>query len=225
MTIARTTVAALIAAFGLTAANTAQAAGPHIDRLALQLQGQARQLKTEFILHFRHTAQFGHLISDASRIYGKAAHIHRVAHYTNNLPHLRRDLAELDRLFHHLEGLTRQVQIHASHGHGGHLHGRVGHVNRLMAEMENTLHHLRRDLALIGCGPIGPVPVPGPGHGGHGGGHIGHGGGHIGHAGGRGPGHGGHGGGHMGYGGGRGPGWQHGGIRFGNSHFGFRISI
>ena len=110
MTIARTTMAVLIAAFGLTAAsNTAEAAGPHVDRLALQLQSQARQLRTEFSLHFRHTAQYGHMMSDASQIYGKAAHIHRVAHFSNNLPHLRRDLAEIDRLFHHL-GCTRGGQ-------------------------------------------------------------------------------------------------------------------
>ncbi len=216
MAIARTTLAALIAAFGLTiTANNANAApGDHIDRLALKLQGQARGLMTEIRLHFRHTSQYGHLISDSARIYGKAAHIHRVAHISGSPTHLRRDLAELDRLFHHLEGLVANVQVHASHGHGGHLHGRTGHVNRLIAEMENTLHHMRRDMAFVspaphcGHGPV-PVPVPAPapfsGHCGHG--HVSF------HPV---PGH--------GYGGFH-PAPGHGGIRFGNSQFGFRIGF
>jgi hypothetical protein len=202
MAIARTTLAALIAAFGLTlTANNADAApGAHIDRLALQLQGQARGLMTELRLHFRHTSQYGHMISDSAQIYGKAAHIHRVAHISGGPMHVRRDLAELDRLFHHLEGLVGNVQAHASHGHGGHLHGRLGHVNRLMAEMENTLHHMRRDMAFVspgphpGHGPVlvpAPVPAPFPGHGGFR----------------------------------PAPGNGHSGISFGNGQFGFRIGF
>lgn len=141
----------------------------HIDNLAVRLQGQARELIGEFRLHYRHTGDYRHLISDSYQMYQLAAHIHSVTHHGGSLYHVRNDVNKLDSLFHHLEGLVRHME---QHSHGGHIHGDTRHVRRLLARMEDTLHHLQEDVEAMtdphhghGVRPI--VVDPGFGHLGH----------------------------------------------------------
>jgi len=152
MTTTKLTVALFAALSVATLANTVNAApGSHLDEVALRLQRQAAELNREFRLHFRHTPEFGHLVSDANQIQAKAAHIHRVAHHSGSVWHLRHEVEELDRLFHHMEDVVDRIDRHAAHGIG-HIHGHLAHVYDLLDDMEDTLHHLRRDLARITSG-------------------------------------------------------------------------
>lgn len=192
MTIARTTLAALLAALGLTmTANTAQA--EDINWLTRVLEEDTRELVDELRIRFRHTAEYPHMNSDAVQLYQRAVQVRQVARFRGSWLHLRSDVAEMDRLYHHLEQLICVVEAHAAHGHGGHPHGHVRHVKLLLEDIELSLHELRAELARIvpppcpGHGPVmvpAPAPVPAPGvwHGGHGGRHAapGHGGVNIG---------------------------------------------
>src|SRR5690606_18505186 len=77
-----------------------------------------------------------------------ASHVHDVAHL-GSFSHLERDVADLDRVFHHIEGLVAEIEHDADHnhfGHGGHFHGNTRHVRRLLNNMGETLHHLQDDL-------------------------------------------------------------------------------
>jgi len=187
MTIARTTFTAVLIALGLAATSrTVQAApGDHMDRLALSLQAQAQRLSAEVRLHYRHTPEYRHLISDARKIYVKAVHIHRIAHRGTSRAHLASDLREIDALYHHTAGLIREIERHAHFGHG-HVHGDTRHVRGILAQMRKTIHHMMSDVGL--AAPPTPVPDPFGGHvihgrhsSGHGRYHGGHGRYHGGH--------------------------------------------
>ena len=110
----------------------AQAQSFHqIDRLAVQLQRQARELHREAHTHFRPTPQYQHLERDLSEIDRLAAHIHQLVDRRAGLDHVRAEVTKLDRLYHHAEeviaGLASYRQID-----------------------RRTLDHFRRDLAHVG---------------------------------------------------------------------------
>ena len=148
MTFARTTLMALAAcsAIALAAPSARADTYEHLDGLALRLQRQAAELYRDFGAHFRHTAEYAHLSSDAARLYHLAAHMHEVAHQRGGIQHLQSDVSQIDRTFHHLEGVVRQVMREASQPSGGHIHGDVRHAYTLMNRMESTLHHLKADV-------------------------------------------------------------------------------
>lgn len=160
--LSRTIVAAVLAVGGLAIGTQSASAASysHIDRLALELRGDAGRLYSEFRQHYRHAAHYRHLISDASQMYRLADHIHDLAH-RGTLGHMDSDLEKLDRLFHHLEGLVDEIEHDARHdhfGHGGHTHGNTRHVRRLLDQMEDTLHHLHDDIRSARRPTIYPVP-------------------------------------------------------------------
>ncbi len=136
----------------------------HMDRLALQIQNNSAELYREFQLHYRHVAEYPHLLSDARTMYDRARHIHVITHAHGSLHHVERDLADLDRFYHHLESLLRQVE---SGWHHGHVHGDTLHVQQLMKQIECDIHHLRKDLAELRPGHIGygHGGIVYPGHG------------------------------------------------------------
>jgi hypothetical protein len=122
MKIAATLTVALAAL--LTSATSAQAMSPaHIDRLALTAQRQAAVMAQTLRNDFRHSSRYSHLYRDASQMYWKANHIHKLAHHgihtRTELRHLRRDIAELDRLQHHMQEMVDSM-IAASRHRGGH---------------------------------------------------------------------------------------------------------
>lgn len=134
---------AIIAAAITSSAATANAESyRHIDNLALRLQRRSAELFHEFRSHYRHTAQFSHLMADTRDIYYRAKHIHDVAHHRGSVYHLENDLRRLDRKFHHLEDVVRHIEHHPH----GHIHGDTRHVRHLLAEIEDDIHHLRRDV-------------------------------------------------------------------------------
>ncbi len=169
-TIATTT--AILVTSGLFA-DTARA-GHHIDELAYTLRNQAVAVTREVYTGFRGTPQFEHLYSDVYEMYKLADHIHDVAHVRGSIPHIRRDMEEMDELFHHVEDLVADISRNSrsSHrsrfGHHGH-HGHYGHhgvssyhlrrLCRLLEEMEDTMHHLLEDVS-VGAVPVPAVPTP-----------------------------------------------------------------
>lgn len=216
MTHSITKLTSLFTLLVLTAATTQANADEyrHIDRLAVKIQNTSRQLLRETI-HYRHTAEYRHMVADANELYRAAKHIHDVTHFEGNLTHLQIDLNKLDRSFHHVEEVFDRVEHDAAYGNG-HVHGNTAHVKRLLKTIEDNIHHIQEDVASLRRRPIVTTPIyrpvynpaPRSPYGGYGG--YGHG---------RNSGH--------GYGNGRSSGHGYGGYgsnsRYGGSGFGFSI--
>ncbi len=146
MTLARTTIAALTVAIAGTLAPNAAAATYHsVDVKATNLQRKAAGLYWEFNAHFRHSAHFGHLRSDAAQLYGLARDIHLLAHRSHGLDQMAYKLDRADALFHHMEELIEHIVHDAEHGHG-HIHGDLCHVRSQVESFERTLHNLRAEV-------------------------------------------------------------------------------
>ncbi len=121
----------------------------HIDGLALRIQTQSAALYKEFRLHYSHTADYPHLISDSRNLYYRSKHIHELAHHHGHLNHIASDLRSLDYAFHHLERLLHNIEMNADVGHFGHVHGQTAHVHDLMKQLETNIHHLREDIEAL----------------------------------------------------------------------------
>ncbi len=137
MTSTQLTAAVLTLLAGSLVPSTASAdTWHHIDRLALKLERQSRELRREFRHHFRHTCDYDHLSHDSRKLARLARHIHESVHYGRNLHDVKRDLREAKHLFRHLEEVVDRTIYRTRHGH-------VRHVRHLMYDIEDTLHHLR----------------------------------------------------------------------------------
>lgn len=139
----------VIAATSLSALPSSASAATyhHIDTIAVRIARESAELFREFRIHYRHTAEYPHLISDARELRNHARHIHDVAHRNGSLLHLANDLREIDRLFHHIEELVRRTERSARCDYrSGHIHGETSHVASLMRAIENDIHHLRSDI-------------------------------------------------------------------------------
>ncbi|MGB7323551.1 MAG: hypothetical protein WBD31_01680 [Rubripirellula sp.] len=144
MTLLKCTIASLALIFA-TATQTAMAnTYHHIDQLALKIERESKQLVYE-TRHYRHTPEYGHLVSDAREMASLAHHLHDVAHSEGESFHLESDLAQLDAKFHHLESLIDTIEHRAAYG-DGHIHGGTSHVKRLLNSIEDSIHHLQDDL-------------------------------------------------------------------------------
>ncbi len=100
-------------------------------------------LKAEVVRHFRHTAEYRHLLSDAAKIRAEAKHIDKLSHHVhslNDVKHLRADLEDLDDLVHHIAEMIEEIDH--GHGRGGHTHGDIRHVKSLVAYMNRSLHSM-----------------------------------------------------------------------------------
>lgn len=142
------TLTKTLAAFGFIITTFSASASAdtyhHIDELALTIDRQAKLLVSESV-HYRHTPEYRHLVSDARDLCRLATHLHEVAHHHGSLAHLESDLSQLDAKFHHLESVFHRVERAASYGHG-HVHGHTSHVWELLHSIENNIHHLQDDL-------------------------------------------------------------------------------
>ncbi len=166
--------AALLSVLGLTG-SAAQAADPHIDEAAVAVRNTAAQICNELRFHYRGSAYFSHLYNDAYQMYATADHVHEVAHFSNNLVHLRNDVAQLDALFHHFEEmvdlLNAEYGFHPGvgvdpwgHGHSGFHGGHTNRLNRLVSTLSAQLHHLQADVDSVVAAPVPVVPYSTPGY-------------------------------------------------------------
>lgn len=156
---------ALILTAGLFA-NTASAADPHLDDLALTIKNEAALACREVQYGFRRTPAFPHLYKDFYELYTLANHVHEVAHNHGDLRHLKDDVEQMDQLFHHTEEMT--AKFSQPQPIGGGYHSAPGNVSgyhlrrlqKIMVSMEENLHHLQEDLdaELAPAGQIPPLP-------------------------------------------------------------------
>ena len=149
----------------------------NLVRQSHRVESYASSLRSEFRIHFRHTAEYGHLMSDAYSIARKADAIHGMVHHIHceaDLYRLETELRSLDRLVHHLGDLVEE----ASHGHGGgHAHGDTRHVQGLVSQMNRSIHSMESSVEAMEARfhrPICPAPPVHvhPGHPDHGHGHV-----------------------------------------------------
>jgi hypothetical protein len=150
-TVITTAVAALVTTAGTAQADVYQ----HLDSLAVKLQGQVRELHREVDLHFRNTTAYRHLHADMEQMERAAEHIHEVAHQRGSVTHLRADVERLDRLYHHMEGVIHDL------AHDRRIDRQtIRHLQREMAAVGDTLHHMREDLRQLTSAPRHRVPAP-----------------------------------------------------------------
>ncbi|TWU07095.1 hypothetical protein CA54_55000 [Symmachiella macrocystis] len=155
------TFAFAIATLGLMTGTASAASDLHIDDLAAQLQRETAEFGDEIEHHFRFTPSYRHLANDARKMQRLARHIHTVAHHTSARRHIILDLAQLDKIYHHVEGLVdemdRIAKYRARHGYRGDAYslGRAEtrHLRRTLRRINSTLHHLQEDLHMV------PAPV------------------------------------------------------------------
>ena len=189
MTLARTTIAALIVTMAASFTASVEAASYRsVDSEAVRLQQQASLLYWEVNQHYRHAAHFEHMRGDVSQMYLLARDIHLLAHRSYGLERMAYKLDMLASLLHHFEELVEHIEHNPFHG-VGHVHGQGCQLRRLLESMEQTLHSLRAEVRALRChqtrfrgghGWLGGPGGPGwhDGHAGHGGlasprGHVG----------------------------------------------------
>ncbi len=172
--------ATLVTTSSIATGNAQAVDDVHVDNLAYSLKVQTVRISRELRYHFRCAPQFRHLYQDVCDMYTIADRIHRNTRYALIRPHatstwcLASDVAELDRLFHHVQELVdemKQTQIHLSGHQEVYLPGvrigfpqqrptlsryRMTRLCRMMDDMGETLHLLLHDID----GLPGPIPEP-----------------------------------------------------------------
>jgi hypothetical protein len=134
-TILRTVSLATLAALGLFTASPARADHndyERVDRLALKLQEESRQLYSEL----RSASGDRNLQSaryEAGQIYRLASRIHDTAHYRGSPRQLDRDVHALKDLVHHVE---EHLAFHR------HFRRHVDQLDRLTHDLEDAIHRL-----------------------------------------------------------------------------------
>lgn len=151
----RIAIAAITVGIGAGAAQAGHSDSGLI-REAHRVVDYADQLTREVNLHFRHSAEYRHLLADAAKIRQEAQHIDKLSHDVRGIAdvrHLRADLEDLDELVHHIGDVIEEI----NHGHGaGHTHGDTRHVEKLVACINRSLHSMERTVSELerryGCG-------------------------------------------------------------------------
>ncbi|MEX2579140.1 MAG: hypothetical protein WD342_08775 [Verrucomicrobiales bacterium] len=135
-----------VATGGLFASQAKAASYNRLVTLAHQLDDSVGHLREEFKLHYRHTPQYKHLLSDATSMTRKVAHIDQLSYDPHvSLRHLQSDVEDLDDLAHHLQDLVAATE----RGRRGHVHGNTRHVQDLMASIMVSIHGLSEEIRVL----------------------------------------------------------------------------
>lgn len=129
----------------------------HIDELACSIERNSKRLVSE-VRDFRFSPDYRHLVQDARDMARLADHIHELALHRGSIEHLEADLADLDRKFHHLQGLIRHIERGAGCRYDQ-FHGRPSRVSRLLHLIEDDIHHLQDDLRSLRAPAYGRRPI------------------------------------------------------------------
>lgn len=119
----------------------------HVESMARKVMRKSRALANT-AHHYRHTAEYLHLIEDTQQMVATAEHIVHWADMRGELNHLVADINELDRLYHHTERVFNRIEAAAARGHG-HVHGNTAYVRRLLDDIEDCIHHLQEDAQIL----------------------------------------------------------------------------
>lgn len=135
--------------------------GGHVDSLAHRVEQSANYVAWELYNHHRndHHHDYAIVYQETKEMWAVARHCHDLLHNKINNDRLKRNVRELDLLFHHLEehiaewdhdyhvrqdGHWHDYVLHGHH-HG---YGDEHHLLALMADLESSLHHLMDDLGI-----------------------------------------------------------------------------
>ncbi|MEZ6140194.1 MAG: hypothetical protein R3B84_06440 [Zavarzinella sp.] len=155
--ISKYSVVAIVVAAGFFSGSAANAQScAVIDRLALQLDRQARGVHAEVDAHFKNTPLYRHLHEDIEQMEALAGQIHELATRNADFRTMKVAVHDLDKLNSHISGLVDQLRFHPCDQRAYiHLKSSVLDLDRTIVAMQNELYRTNRV-------PVHPV------HGGHG---------------------------------------------------------
>ncbi|MDF1812507.1 MAG: hypothetical protein P1V20_09835 [Verrucomicrobiales bacterium] len=140
-----TLIPALTAAAVLLTTGAVQARGDSVlSQQAHNIERIGREVKNEFQTHYTRSSAYRHLMSDINTFLVKAEHIDQLSHDPRTTyRHIQADLAELDRLAHHLHELVDAIENGRYRGRidGGlhHVHVKLNSMNAAIHSMQTTL--------------------------------------------------------------------------------------
>jgi len=137
---------AALALGGFTANTSIAASCDSLVQLAHQLDAQLEKLKEDLASHYKHTPQFDHIREDVRAMLRQAEHIDQLSHspYTP-AEHFAVDVAEIDKLSHHLHALVDRAEKSGR----GHVHGNTKLTHQLLASVTATIHAMSEQIAVM----------------------------------------------------------------------------
>ena len=118
-----------------------------INREAQRIERKATLLAQE-VVHYEAMPQHCHLVRDLEEFVRLSQHITDLVRVSGDLRHIKADVNELDRTFHHIEGLFDQIERQIARGRGV-KYGNTAHVKRLLNSVEDCIHHMQEDVAVL----------------------------------------------------------------------------
>lgn len=118
-----------------------------INREAQRIERKATLLTRE-VVHYEAMPQYCHLVEDLEEFVRLSQHITDLVRVSGDLRHIRADVNQLDRTFHHIEGLFDQIERQIARGRGV-KYGNTAHVKRLLNNIEDCIHVMQEDVAVL----------------------------------------------------------------------------
>lgn len=150
-------VALAVVAVGLTAETSSADEYSRINSQAVKIRNKTRLLLKE-THHYRLTPNYKHLVADSAELRQLAELTREVARHHGDLDHLAANVAQMDQIFHHLEDLFDNTELLASQCQGS-VKGHTAHVKRLLNSIEDCIHRMQDDLAVLRSVVVVPTPV------------------------------------------------------------------
>ncbi len=92
--------------------------------------------------------QYRHLAEDLVEFVRLSQHITDLVRVSGDFRHIKSDVAELDRTFHHIEDLFDRMERQIARGRGVKF-GNTAHVKRLLNSVEDSIHIMQEDVAVL----------------------------------------------------------------------------
>lgn len=118
-----------------------------INREAQRIERKATLLAQE-VVHYEAMPQYCHLVDDLEDFVRLSQHITDLVRVSGDLRHIKADVDQLDRTFHHIEGLFDQIERQIARGRGV-KYGNTAHVKRLLNNIEDCIHVMQEDVAIL----------------------------------------------------------------------------
>lgn len=150
-------VALAVVAAGVTANTSAADEYSRINGQTIKIRNKTRVLLKETD-HYRLTPNYKHLVADTAELRQLAELTREVARHHGDLDHLAANVAQMDQIFHHLEDLFDNTELLASQCQGS-VKGHTAHVKRLLNSIEDCIHRIQDDLAVLRSAVV-VVPKP-----------------------------------------------------------------
>lgn len=142
-------MALLLTALGLSSLASTATANDYlrINRAARTIERKANLLAGE-VVHYQAMPQYCQLTDDLEDFVRLSQHITDLVRVSGNVRHIKSDVNELDRTFHHIEGVFDRIERQIARGRG-YKYGNTAHVKRLLNDVEDCIHHMQEDIAIL----------------------------------------------------------------------------